>query len=140
MPLPLEDIVLPAPPGSWPWAPAIWAGLILAALLLFWAGRTLAHKWPFWRARRTLARQLAKQPITPARLNQRLHAFACRWLGAPAAISGEEWVTWMVQQAPGLPESMARTLTKLANAPYTDAPGDSGLTNAAIQWLRRVRP
>ncbi|RMF16091.1 MAG: DUF4381 domain-containing protein [Gammaproteobacteria bacterium] len=140
MPLPLEDIILPPPPGSWPWAPGIWMLVIGAILCMLWGLRALARKWPFWRARGAVIRHIRDKQPPPAQLNRALHAFACRWLRAPAALSGQDWVDWMIAHAPGLPPETSGALEALAESPYAGVPADPQLNRAALLWLKRVQP
>jgi hypothetical protein len=146
----LHDIVLPAPPGVWPPAPA-WGLVTLLVILL--ALRGVQHLWQHWRAnayRRRALRQLNVVRHDPtltaqARATEALRILhqALRALAAQAATVNGKTVPDILRAfapdpGPPCPDSL------LAESPYWP-PQRVGAEDAAQildfveDWLRRHR-
>lgn len=139
----LRDIHLPATGGFWPPAPGWWvlAALILSILALLVVAVLRHRRRNHWRrqAKRALAdlAQTAEPtPIWFAELNTLLKQAAreCHPDRHPEALSGNAWVDFLIDTAPGDQHARRQLLeTMVRSAWHPTAQADPG---AAIQFAR----
>jgi len=139
----LRDIHLPEPLGFWPPAPGWWVlallGLALLAGLAYWLHRYLRRA----RFRRRVQQTLPPRPETSSsaylgELNALLKRVARHHYGAASvdALSGEQWIDFLMRTDPELDAREVSALVKGSVAPRPELAADRAEA-IARHWLRR---
>ena len=115
-PLELRDIHLPPEPSWWPPAPGWWLLALLVLLAIVFAARWALRRWRARRRRQALQAEFEQvlRQIDPharlAALSALLRRAARTRDPAAASLTGEAWLAFLDQSAPG-------------DAPFTRGPG-----------------
>ncbi|MDX1589053.1 MAG: DUF4381 family protein [Oleiphilaceae bacterium] len=137
----LHDVQPPPPVSHWPPAPGWWwLGALCLLLLLglcWWAWRRLG---PRLRRRRLMASLPA--PCHDGRDFTRINAWLkfaagqCYPAAGTAPMSGEPWLSFLRDRAPGLPQEQLQALLHSALTPQPRLTPEQARELAA-EWLRR---
>jgi len=139
----LRDIHLPETGGFWPPAPGWWVLMVLALIALAWVVLAVIR-----RRRRNRWRRLAKQALdelaenaepTPAwfaSLNTLLKQAAreCHPHRYPESLSGDAWIDFLIDTAPGKPTASRPLIENMVRAAWQ--PGVHADTNKTIEFAR----
>lgn len=135
----LAPLRTPDPVGWWPLAPGWWALITLLLCLLGWAGWMLRQRHARNRYRREATAalsELAAAGADVAALNVLLKSVTLRVFGsAPASLSGQAWIDFLVSRCPG---TQSEALAPLGDvyAPGSE-PISSDLLQAVQHWFER---
>ncbi|MBZ2168327.1 DUF4381 domain-containing protein [Marinobacter sp. F4216] len=140
----LRDIHLPETGGFWPPAPGWWALALLLVILViagFWLARRHRQKNAWRRQASAEMAELEKNQVPDAQWFSQLNSLLKRAARQrypdlhPEALSGEAWIAFLLDKAPG--ERIASRPVVEAMVHATWQPDTAGDPHQALEFARR---